>query len=258
MATSAGESDSRSGVQVLARAAEILRLLHGFPGGLSQTEIGERVGLARSTVSRLVTALEAEGLVASPGPRGRYRLGPELVRLAASARRNAWLDLHPLLVEFAHEIGETVDLSVLEGDRAVLVDQEVADNRLRAVSAVGDSFSLHASANGKALLAAMAEPDVRRILSGRLDALTPNTITSPAELRGELDRVRADGGVAYDRQEQSLGLSGVGAVIGLVDHDLLALSVPVPTQRFVGREAELAAAVLDFAGRIGARRSTRS
>ncbi len=223
MTTNGDPGESKSGIQVLARAAEILRLLHGHPEGLSQTQIGAKVDLARSTVSRLLVALEAEGLVISMGPRGRYRLGPELVRLASSARRNAWLDLHPLLVEFSYEIGETVDLSVLEGDRAVFVDQVVADNRLRAVSAVGDTFPLHASANGKAMLAAMPEPDVRRVLNGKLEEFTKNTLTTPTAVRSELDRIRSADGIAFDREEQSFGVCAVGAVIGTVDHDLLAI-----------------------------------
>jgi DNA-binding IclR family transcriptional regulator len=249
MATPA-DADGRSGIQVLARAIEILRLLNAYPAGLSQTEIGERLGLARSTVSRLLMALEAEDFVVALGPRGRYRLGPELVRLAASARRSAWLDLHPLLVGMSEEIGETVDLSVLEGDRAVFVDQVVADNRLRAVSSVGDSFPLHASANGKAFLAALPEVEVKRILAGRLDALTANTLTTPGALRADLDGIRARGGVAMDVEEQSEGVCAVGAVVGHLDHDLLAVSIPVPVQRFVGREDELVAAVADFAVRI--------
>lgn len=250
MTSNSDSAESKSGIQVLARAADILRLLHGHPEGLSQTQIGAKVDLARSTVSRLLVALEAEGLVVSMGPRGRYRLGPELVRLASSARRNAWLDLHPLLVEFSYEIGETVDLSVLEGDRAVFVDQVVADNRLRAVSAVGDSFPLHASANGKAMLAAMPEPDLRRVLNSRLEEFTKNTLTTPTAIRAEIDRIRAGDGIAYDREEQSFGVCAVGAVIGTVDHDLLALSVPIPKQRFTGREDELRAAVLGFVNRV--------
>lgn len=71
-------SDSRSGgIQVIARAAEILRLLQSHPGGLNQAEICERVGMARSTVSRILNALEDEGLVASrrepAGPTGWVR-----------------------------------------------------------------------------------------------------------------------------------------------------------------------------------------
>lgn len=245
-------SEAQSGIQVLARAASILRLLHGHPAGLSQAEIGERLDLARSTVSRLLAALEAEGLVASQGPRGRYRLGPELVRLATAARSGTWQGLHPLLAELSYEIGETVDLSVLEGDHAVFVDQVVADNRLRAVSAVGDAFPLHASANGKAMLAAMPEADVRRVLGRRLESFTPSTITSTADLRTELDVVRAEHGIAADREEHSQGVSALGVVIGTIDHDMLAVSIPVPTQRFEERESELRAALEAFVDRVDA------
>ena len=112
--------------------------------------------------------------------------------------------------------------------------------------------ALHASANGKAMLAAMPAPDVRRVLNGRLEPFTDHTIVNPADLRAELDRIKAADGVAYDREEQSLGVSAIGAVIGTVDHDMLALSIPVPTQRFIGREAELQAAVLDFVTRVDA------
>ncbi len=241
---------ARTGIQVLSRAIDILRLLHAHPSGLTQTEIGERLGLARSTSSRLLLSLEAEGFVVASGPRGRYRLGPELVRLAASARRQAWLDLHPLLVELSSEIGETVDLSVLEGDRAVFVDQVAGGNRLRAVSAVGDSFPLHASANGKAFLAAMPEAEVKRILAGRLHQFTPSTLTTAAAVRTELEQIRSRGGVAVDLEEHSLGVCAVGAVVGHLDHDLIAVSIPVPTARFTGREPELSRAVAAFADRI--------
>lgn len=248
-ASGRAEVESRSGIQVLARAAEILRLLHGHQSGLSQSEIGEQLGLARSTASRLLLALEAEGLVASTGPRGRYRLGPEITRLAGSARRNAWLDLHPMLVEFSYQIGETVDLSVLDRDRAVFVDQVVADHRLQAVSGVGESFPLHASANGKAMLATMPEADRRRIMAARLERFTPKTITAVADLRSEIDRVRRLG-VAYDREEMTVGVCALGAPVGLVDGDLLAVSVPVPSQRFREREDELRVALLGFVQRL--------
>lgn len=246
----AAEVESRSGIQVLTRAVDIIRLLDVYPAGLTQSEIAEELRLARSTASRLLVALEAEGFVATRGVRGRYRLGPEFVRLAASARRQSWLDLHPLLVELSSEIGETVDVSVLDGNRATFVDQVVSANRLQAVSAVGDVFPLHASANGKAFLAALPEAECRRVLSGRLEAFTPNTLTTPDAVRAELGRIRDRGGVALDREEHSLGVCAVGAVIGHLDHDLLAVSIPVPAARFEGREGELTEAVEDFAVRI--------
>lgn len=251
MMTSSAAGDGRSGIQVLARAAEILRLLHGHQAGLSQAEIGEQLGLARSTASRLLLALEAEGLVMSMGPRGRYRLGPEISRLASSARRNAWADWHPMLVEFSYAIGETVDLSILEGDRALFVDQVVADNRLQAVSGVGKSFPLHACANGKALLASLPEAERRRLLGSRLERFTDRTITSSAALRREIEQVRQDG-IATDREEMTEGVCAIGTSLGESGGERLAVSVPIPTQRFAEREGELRSALLEFAERFRA------
>lgn len=235
------------GIQVIARAAEMLRLLQAHPGGLSQAEIGDRLGMARSTVSRILGALEAEGLVASRGGRGGYRLGPEIARMAGTVRLGVVMDVHPFMEELSRELGETVDLSILDGDRATFVDQVVSPHRLRAISAVGESFPLHCCANGKALLAGLPAEH----LPSRLVRLTPNTITSPAALRKELDRVRADG-VAYDREEQTEGICAVGAALtGLAGHTV-AVSVPVPAQRFYGRESELAAALLAWVERVDA------
>lgn len=241
-----GTSDRRSSIQVLARAAEILRALQAYPSGLTQTEIGERIGLSRSTVSRLVLALEAEGLLSAKGPRGRYRLGPEFIRMAATARRSSWQELHPLLIDLSKAIGETVDLSVLDRDRAVFVDQVISENRLQAVSSVGDAFPLHASANGKALMASMAETDVRRITARSLERFTPNTIVDAEELEREIAEIRATG-IAFDREEHSEGVSAIGLLIGTIDHDVLAVSIPMPTHRYEVRKSEILDALSDFA-----------
>lgn len=246
------ESETRgSGIQVIARAAEMLRLLQAHPGGLSQAEIGDGLGMARSTVSRILNALDCEGLVAARGARGRYRLGPEIARMAASARASVVLELHPYLEELSRELGETVDLSILDGDRATFVDQVVSPHRLRAISAVGESFPLHCCANGKAMLAALSPAERDRVTPSRLVRLTPHTITTPAALRDELDRIQSDG-VAYDREEQTEGICAVGAVLAGAPERMVAVSVPVPAQRFYGREAELARALLAWVHRVDA------
>ncbi|WP_322860221.1 IclR family transcriptional regulator [Mycobacterium europaeum] len=236
-----------SGIQVIARAAEMLRLLQAHPGGLSQAEIGDRLGMARSTVSRILNALEDEGLVASRGSRGGYRLGPEIARMANTVRLGIVMDVHPFMEELSRELGETVDLSILDGDRATFVDQVVSPHRLRAISAVGESFPLHCCANGKALLAGLPPEQ----LPSRLARLTPNTITSPAALRAELERVRAEG-VAYDREEQTEGICAVGAVLKGVAGHAVAVSVPVPAQRFYGRESQLAQALRAWVENVNA------
>lgn len=239
------------GIQVIARAAELLRLLQAHPGGLSQAEIGERLAMARSTVSRILGALDDEGLVASRGVRGRYRLGPEIARMASTVRRSVVVDLHPFMEELSRELGETVDLSVLDGDRATFVDQVVSPHRLRAISAIGESFPLHCCANGKALLASLSLEERARALPSRLAKLTANTITTPAALRKELDRVQSEG-IAYDREEQSEGICAVGAALHGVSEERVAVSVPVPAQRFYRREAELAAALRAWVANVEA------
>ncbi|WP_420714688.1 IclR family transcriptional regulator [Mycobacterium sp. Aquia_213] len=229
----------------------MLRLLQAHPGGLNQAEIGERLGMARSTVSRILNALDDEGLVASRAARGRYRLGPEIARMASTVRRSVVVDLHPFIEELSRELEETVDLSILDGDRATFVDQVVSPHRLRAISAVGESFPLHCCANGKALLASLAPEEQARAVPSRLARLTANTITTPAALHKELERIRVEG-IAYDHEEHSEGICAVGAVLKGVSDQKVAVSVPVPSQRFYRRETELAQALLDWVAKVDA------
>ncbi len=91
---SAGQPGS-GGIQVIARTAEILRALGTAPGGMTQAELCEQIGLARSTVHRLLNAMRDEGLVETSGPRGRYRLGPAIRRMADAAWRSGLGGLHP-------------------------------------------------------------------------------------------------------------------------------------------------------------------
>lgn len=246
----AEEQEGRSsGIQVIARAAEILRVLQAHPGGLSQAEIGERVGIARSTVGRILNALEEEGLVAARGSRGPYRLGSEIARMADTVRLGVVTDMHPFLTDLSRALDETVDLSILEGDRAGFVDQVVPPRRLRAMSAVGESFPLYCCANGKALLAAMSEEQRVLALPSRLLPFTANTITSATTLRDELERIRREG-VAFDREEQTDGICAVGAALPGVADVLVAVSIPVPAQRFYGREEELAQALVAWVQKV--------
>ncbi len=249
--TDSAEDVRSGGIQVIARAAEILRLLQAHPAGVSQGDIGERLGMARSTVSRILSALEGEGLVAARGARGPYRLGPEIARMAGTVRLGVVMDVHPFMEELSRELGETVDLSILDGDRVTFVDQVVSPHRLRAISAVGESFPPHCCANGKALLANLPPEQQARAVPTRLAKLTANTITTPAALRKELERVRADG-VAFDREEQTEGVCAVGAVLHGVSEQMVAVSVPVPGQRFYRRESELAQALKDWVRKVDA------
>lgn len=238
-----GQSAHNGGIQVVARVAQVLRALDGEPQGLSLSQLAKRVSLPRSTVHRIVTALSAEGLLAAASPNGRVLLGPEIARLAAG-RREFWRELRPYMQRLADALGETVDVSVLDGDHIRFVDQIPGSHRLRAVSVVGSSFPLYSTANGKAVLAELGPDELLRLLPGRLKRYTDHTITSPAALAVELDTIRREG-VAFDREEHTTGISAAGIALRDPSGDFAALTVPMPTQRFLGREQELAMVLLD-------------
>jgi DNA-binding IclR family transcriptional regulator len=233
----------RNGIQVVARVADVLRALAATPEGLSLSELASTVAMPKSTVHRLVSALESEEFV-TPARTGKIHLGRGIARLGAATRDGLRDQIRPFLIRLHQRLDETVDLSVRDGASARFIDHIPAPHRLRAVSAVGAAFPLHCTANGKALLAAMPEEELAVVLPARLPALTPNTVTEREQLEEELRRVRAEG-VAYDREEHTLGISAVGAVVNDPCGAAAAISVPVPTQRFKGNERALAQALLE-------------
>lgn len=230
---SAGQS-----IQVIARAASVLRALEGEENGLSLAQIAQRVNLARSTVQRIVDALRSEHFLIAATPTSGVRLGPALIRLAASASVEFDQITRPIMASLSQRLEETVDLSVLKGFTAVFTDQIQGAHRLRAVSAVGETFPLHCTANGKALLAIMQPAQFERFLKNPLPRMTPATITRAAELRAEIETV-ARSGIAVDNEEHTEGICAVGtAFIDPLGRGV-ALSMPVPTTRFKRLKPEL-------------------
>lgn len=240
----------REGIQVVARVADILRTLKGEPEGLSLGELAVAVQMPKSTVHRLVAALEAEEFVTPPAA-GKVRLGRGIAQLGAATRGGLRDQLRPFVLRLHQELDETVDLSILDGAGARFIDHIPAPHRLRAVSSVGAAFPLHCTANGKALLAALPEEQAAVLLPSRLAALTPNTITSRKRLWAELHRVR-DARVAYDREEHTLGICAVGAVVTDPYGPVAAISVPVPAVRFNGNEHTITRALLQVCGECSA------
>jgi DNA-binding IclR family transcriptional regulator len=231
---------SRPGIQVIARAAAILRALEEDPNGLSLSQIAERVKLARSTVQRIVSALAAEHLLIAATPTAGIKLGPALIRLASFANVSIDKLIRPTLLNLSRTLKETVDLSQLKGDRAVFIEQIPGEHRLRAVSAVGESFPLHCTANGKALLSLLPEDRWGKLVGKPLRAYTPQTITDMGKLRSEIENFRRTQ-IAIDREEHTEGIAAVGTAF-LDPRGLpLAISIPVPTTRFGRLEQKIVA-----------------
>lgn len=240
--------DSRAGIQVIRRAADVLRALDGQHQGLTPSELADRLGLARSTVHRIVSALDEEGLVATVRP-GRYRVGPELIRLGSGQRGEVRMTVRPFLERLSAEVNETVDLAVLIQDHVSFIDQVAAPHRLRAVSVVGATFPAHCTANGKALLAELSDDHLRALLPDRLPQLTPNTKTTRAALMAEIAQIH-ETGVAFDDEEHTLGICAVGAVVRDQFAAVAAITIPLPTQRYKGNEEALVGALRATCNRV--------
>jgi len=237
---------ARQGIQVIARAAAILRALENESDGLSLGKIAKRVDLPRSTVQRIVTALAEEQMLIAATPNARVMLGPAIVRMATNTHFDFGQFIRPHLEKLALETGETVDLSMLQGDKMVFVDQIVASHhRLRAVSAIGASFPVFSSANGKAALSLLENDEIAKMLEGRLFEETPHTVHSVEELISDIEQYRKST-IATDNEEHSEGISALGTAFRDPVGRVFAVSVPVPTTRFSRLQDSLRDALLKF------------
>jgi|SaaInlV_100m_DNA_5_1039725.scaffolds.fasta_scaffold11135_2 DNA-binding IclR family transcriptional regulator len=243
MSNTLKDNRDRSSIQVIARAATILRLLESEKNGLSIGQIAQRVSLPRSTVQRIAAALAEEHLVITAGT--NITLGPAILRMAANTNFDFAKFVRPHLEVLAQKTGETVDLSVLSGDQMIFVDQIEADHRLQAVSAVGQNFPAFSSANGKAALSLLDNQSISALLKDGLYRETANTILNLPDLLSQMESIR-NTQLASDDEEHTEGISALGTAFFDPLGRIFAVSVPVPTIRFIRSKDAIAAALNHF------------
>jgi IclR family transcriptional regulator, acetate operon repressor len=228
------------GIQVLRRAAAALDEIAAEPGRLRLVDLGERLGLAKSTARRLLVGLVEVGL-ANVDAQGHFSLGERLLGLGRADGERVATIFRPTIERVAHATdGETVDLSILRGQRMWFVDQIESPHRLRAVSAVGVRFPLESTANGKAALAALDEAEVDAAIA----RLGPEVAEA---LRDEILEIRRTG-VAFDRDQHTRGISAAAIARRTARDNVVAISVPAPTERFREKEQRIVTALRAVAG----------
>jgi DNA-binding IclR family transcriptional regulator len=213
-------------VRSVDRAAALLLALGESQGEAGVTELARRLGLHKSTASRLLATLQKRGLVEQDDESGKYRLGLVVIRLAERAEKT--LDLRgialPELERLARITHETTGLGVLDGDKLLTVAQADGPNLIAVGDWTGRSTPLHCVASGKVLMAALAEREVLGIVRRGLAAYTERTLTQLEPLLEELARIRRRG-YATAFGEYEMGLNAVaapvhdarGAVVAAVD-----------------------------------------
>jgi IclR family acetate operon transcriptional repressor len=219
-----------SGSQAIDRAGDLVRYVVDAARPITFSELAEASGLAKSTTSRILSALERKGLL-SRDARGAFLPGDAFVRYAL--RGNTDTDLvsvaHPYLERLGEASRETINLGVQRHSMVVQIDQVDSHYVLGGTNWLGRSEPLHATALGKVLLAFGAA----ELPAGRLERLTANTIANRADLEADLEKIRLQGyGVASEELE--VGLIAVAAPVRRDDGRVIAaLSVSGPATRLI-------------------------
>jgi DNA-binding IclR family transcriptional regulator len=203
-------------MEMLSSVQNALRLIRQFSPDepeLGVNELSRRMHLPKSTVSRLLGTLHAEGFVAHVGARG-YRLSLRMHDLGTMALRHERLReaASPELLRLRNQTGETSHLSILDHTDAVCIAYLAADGMWQTFTHAGSRMAAHASSSGKVLLAYADEMLVDAAIAAGLAPLTPHTIVDPQVFREALQQVRADG-FAVSRDEAVIGHVGIAAPI---------------------------------------------
>lgn len=236
-------TESYPGTQSLVRAIRLLKLFGGQQAAWSLNELVRAARLNKTTVFRMLTALESEGLLERT-ENGQYQLGGEMVALGGRAQQHNPLTqiAQPLLEKLVNQSGErtTLEQPIVnpDGTHAMLVLLEIQGKHLISINQfAGSRLPMHATSTGKAILAYMPADERERILSQPVTALTPHTITNSVRFAEELAHIRSRG-YAVAQGELEVGLMAAGAVVrNHAGAPVAAVSIEGPDTRI--REAKL-------------------
>jgi IclR family transcriptional regulator, acetate operon repressor len=230
---------NQNGTQAVDRAARLLSEVVHSADPMTFTGLSAATGLAKSTTSRLLLALERNGLVRRDD-HGRFLPGEMFVSFAWRGGAEAGLVAvaQPFLEKLGKATGETVNLGVTSNGVVEQIAQVDSTYMIGGTNWVGLSVPLHCSALGKVLLAFGA---VHLPPAGKLDRRTEKTITTEAGLKADLATVRARGYAVTD-EELEPGLIAIAApVFGYDGAVIAALSVSAPTSRMTTERVAVAA-----------------
>ncbi len=249
--TGADPVRERTGVQSLERAFSILTHIAQCDDGINLADLSKLVGLHTSTAFHLVRTMVELGVVRQDRTTKRYHLGRKIFSLAANA--SSEIDLvataTPFLEALAQKTGESSHLGLRSGNDVIVAARVAGSGAFQLVERAGGLRPAHCTGLGKVLMAALPETQFESWLqSAPLTASTPNTITEPAQLRTEIERVR-QAGVAFDDAEYDAEVRCIAAPIWDFTGQVVgAIGVSGPIWRMnLQRMNELAQVIRDSA-----------
>ena len=219
-------------VQSVDRALHVLSYLAEH-GATSVGDVAGVLGTHKSTASRILATLEKRGFVQQEAERGKYRLGLSVVHLARAVTDDLELvrSARPFCEHLSQEVQETVNISVLNQDEVINIDQVIGPTSIVSVNWMGRRSSLSCTSTGKVLLAFMHGPEQHRLITKPLERCTEHSILKFEVLEKQLTDIRQQG-YAYTFEELELGMNAVAAPIWSFTGEVIAaLSVSGPSYR---------------------------
>jgi len=209
----------------------LLMLRHAKSLRLSQ--ISAELGVAHSTAHRLTAMLEYRGFLVRDSESRAFTIGPAFIE--ASLTRSGSLDVkgvaHEPMERLAASTGETIHLATLDGANVRFLDDVESTRALRVSARTGRVLPAHCTSVGKVLLAFLDREELLGVLpKGRLEQVTPNSISRRKDLDDELDKVRKMG-YATNSGESELGVGSIGVPILVHGRAVAALSLAAPLSR---------------------------
>jgi IclR family acetate operon transcriptional repressor len=229
----AGGAGPRYPVESVAKAAELLRLF-GQHSQLRLSDVGPTIGVSASAAHRLLTTLEASGMISQNTTTRCYEPGPELLGLARALTPGVsrWSYVRPFLADLSERVGETVNVVTLQHTDAAFVESVEAQTPLRVGSRLGARMPASCVSGGKILLAALSDDELLALYPDEaLEILTPRSIPTRTELVAELNQVRRRGW-ATNFGESEPDVSGVAVGVPSAAGEVpYAIAVSAPRSR---------------------------
>ncbi|MEL7106873.1 MAG: HTH-type transcriptional regulator BhcR [Pseudomonadota bacterium] len=220
-------------IQSLDRACMILTDLAANPG-LTLTELAERLSQSPATLYRVLTTFEAHRITEHDPATQTWHVGPGAFRIGSAflRRTNIVERARPYMERLVDQTGETANLGIRRSSHVIFLAQVETHHSIRAFFPPGTVSPLHASGIGKALLSAMPDDDIRKLVrTAGLEGFTPRTLTGTDALLADVATTRARG-FALDDEERTGGMRCVAAVVRNAAGEALAgISVSGPLNR---------------------------
>jgi len=240
----------------VTNALRILKSFSTFEPKKRVTELSESLGLAKSTVSRLLSTLASEGFVIKDKKSNAYQLGLSVLTLGGIVTNN--LEIHkeaaPVLNNLVNDTGETAHLAIMDGIDTIYIHKEECNHPVRILTHLGRRNPSYCTSSGKVLLAFNNNHIVEQVIENGLVAHMHNSITDPDKLRCELETIRQEG-YAVSTEELTEGTRSVAAPIK--DHTgkvVSAVTVVGPIQRIKDNKISVLSKAVIEAGKEASER----